>query len=353
MLKNKLAKKFLGLSLLCFSFGFLSPVVLAQANILNVYVWTAYLPQDVVKQFRKETGIRVNISEYDSNETMYAKIKASPDAGYDIIFPSNYFIHRMRKQNMLHIIDKDKLPNLQYINRDLLRKPFDPNNEFSIPYLCSITGIVINTDYLDNKNITSWQDLWQERFRDKLLVLDDMREVFSIALLTLGYSINDTNPDHIKEAYLKLKTLLPNVKIFNSDVEQNIYIDEDAIVGMGWNGDINLSLAENPKLKFIYPKEGFVMSIDCLAITKNAPHLENAYKFINFLMRPDIAKKISEEIGYPSPNLAAIKLLPKDMQNNPLLNPSSELLKRGQLQDATDEVLPLYEKYWEKLKIGE
>ena len=326
--------------------------ILAQNNVVNVYSWTAYIPEEVIKEFTKETGIRVNLSEYDSNETMYAKLKASSRAGYDIILPSNYFIHRMLKQNMLHKIDKTKITNFKYLNPDLLNKEYDPNNYYSIPYLCSMTGLVVNSDYIDPKTTPSWQDLWQERFRDKLLILDDMREVFSIAMLTLGYSINDTNPEHIKAAYLKLKTLKPNIKIFNSDIEQNIYIDEDAVIGMGWNGDINLSKIENPKLAFIYPKEGFVLSIDCLAITKNAPHLENAYKLINFLLRPEIAKKISLSVGYSTPNLGAINLLPKEIQENPIINPSKEILAHSQLQADVDEVLPLYEKYWEMLKIS-
>ena len=326
---------------------------LAQPNIVNVYSWTAYIPQQVVKQFTKETGIRVNLSEYDSNETMYAKLRASSQAGYDIVLPSNYFVHRMLSQNMLIPIDKSKISNFKYLNPTLLNKPFDPNNTYSIPYLASITGIVVNKDYIDPKTTQSWQSLWQERFRDRLLILDDMREVFSMALLTLGYSINDTNPEHIRAAYLKLKALTPNIKIFNSDIEQNIYVDEDAVIGMGWNGDINLSKMENPKLEFIYPQEGFVISLDCLVITKNAKHLENAYRFINFLLRPDIAKQVSLEVGYTSPNLGAIKLMSKAEQENPVMNPSAKILSHSTMQEDVGKQLPLYEKYWEMLKIGD
>lgn len=346
-------KKYTSL-LLVIGILFLIPkTIIAKTPTVNVYVWTAYLPTEVIREFTKETGIRVNLSEYDSNETMYAKLRASSDTGYDVIFPSSYFVRRMRQQDMLHKLDKDTLPNFKYLNPIWLNKSFDNNNDYSIPYLTTITGIVVNSDYIDPKSIKNWQDLWQERFRDKLLVLDDMREVFSIALLTLGYQINDTNPKHIEEAYLKAKTLLPNTKIFNSDVEQNIYIDEDAVVGLGWNGDINLSQQENPKLQFIYPKEGFTISLDCVAIAKNAPNLVNAHKFINFLMRPDIAKIISLELGYPSPNTGAIKLMPKELQKNPIFNPDPEVIKHGQIQTDVDSVLPIYEKYWELLKIGE
>jgi spermidine/putrescine transport system substrate-binding protein len=325
----------------------------AVSEILNIYIWNAYLPTSVIKQFTKETGIKVNVSQYDSNEAMYAKLKASPQVGYDLILPSNYIIERMKRQNMLHEIDKQKLPNFKYINHTFLNKSYDPQNQYSIPYLLSITGILVNTDYVDANKIKSWQDLWQDRFHNQLLILDDMRDVFAMAFLTLGYPVNDTNQEHIKEAYLKLKKLMPNVKIFNSDVEQSIYIDEDATIGMAWNGDANMSKKENPKLEFIYPKEGFVIAIDCLAIPKAGKNLENAYKFINFLLRPDIASKVSLKIGYPTTILKANKLLPKEMQKNPLINPPEEILRLGQIQTDIDEVLPTYEKYWELLKIND
>jgi spermidine/putrescine transport system substrate-binding protein len=183
-------------------------------------------------------------------------------------------------------------------------------------------------------------------------MLDDMRSVFSMAMLTLGYSINDTNPEHVREAYLKLKSLLPNIKLFNSDSADNLFIDEDIIIGMNFNGDTFRDLAENPNLKYIYPKEGFVIWIDNIAIPKGAPHLQNAYKFINFLLRPDIAKEIALVQHYSSPNLAAAKLLPQDWRENPIFNPDPEILKRGQSQLDLGNADAIFGKYWEMLKIG-
>ena len=330
-----------------------STPILAAKNVVNIYAWSGYVPDKVIQQFTKETGIQVNLSEYDSNETMYAKLKAS-SAGYDIIIPSSYFVERMHKQDMLQKLDKTKLPNFNNLNSALLHKPYDLENDYSIPYLWGTTGIVINSNYFKDNEITSWNDLWDPKFKDQLMMLSDIREVFGMALLTLGYHADDTNPEHIKQAYFKLKQLLPNIKIFNSDAEQTIYIDEDAVIGMGYNGDIHLTQLENPDIKFIYPKEGFTIWIDCLVIVKNAPHLQNAYKFMNFILRPDIAKEISEEIGYSTPNKAATKLMSKEEQNNPVINPDAKTLMRGELQtDAGAEALPLLSKYWEKLKIGE
>jgi spermidine/putrescine transport system substrate-binding protein len=254
-------------------FLLVSTSVHASDNTLNVYNWSDYMPDDVISQFEKETGIQVNYTTYDSNETMYAKLKADPDAGYDVIVPSSYFVDRMARQNMLQSFDKSQMPNFKYLNPALLNKPFDPGNNYSLPYFWGSTAIVVNTRYFPANSITSWADLWKPQYKDQVLMLDDTREVFSMALISLGYSANDTNPDHIKQAYEKLLTLMPNIKVFNQEAAKAMYIDEDATLGMGYSGDIYEANKENPDLQYVYPKEGFVIWIDCLAIPKGAPHL--------------------------------------------------------------------------------
>lgn len=325
---------------------------LAFAKEVNIYIWAGYLPTSVIEQFTKETGIKINLAEFDSNETLFAKLKTSPKAGYDIIVPSSYYVDRMQRQGMLYKIDKNRLSNFKYLNPAFLHKPFDPNNDFSIPYIWGSTGIVINKKYFDSKTINKWSDFWEPRFADQLMVLDDMQEAFSMALITLGYSINDRDPKHIYEAYLKLNSLMPNIKIFTSDSEKNIYIDEDVSVGMGWSGDIFDARQENNDLEYIYPADGFVIWLDCLAIAKNAPHVEQAYALINFILRPDIAKQISLETGYSLPNSAAVKLLPKDMQNDPIANPEAKVIAKGQFQQDLGDSVELYAKYWDALKTG-
>ncbi len=322
-------------------------------KILNVYNWSGYISDDVLNQFEKETGIHVNYTTYDSNETMYAKLKADPDAGYDMVVPSTYFIDRMYKQGMLQKIDRSKIPNFKNLNPALLNKAFDPHNQYSIPYFWSTTGIVINTQYYPAGSITNWSDLWKGQYKDQLLILDDVREAFSMALITLGYSANDVDPAHIKAAYLKLRQLLPNVRLFNDEAAASIYIDEDAVLGMGWNGDIYMANKENPKVKFLYPKGGYVLSLDSMAIPRGARHVENAYKFINFILRPDIAMQISMATGYASPNLAAQKLMPKALAQNEITYPDAATLARGEVQtDVGPAANAIYEKYWELLKIG-
>lgn len=345
-----------GLFFLCFVFWYgFTPLLFAldEKKILNLYTWSGVIPDFIIQQFEKETGIKVNFSTYDSNEVLYAKLKTSKNPGYDVIEPSADYIDRMRNQNMLEKLDKNKLSHFSNLNPILLNQPYDPQNNYSVPFIWGTTGIFFNKNYFsDNNNITHWSDLWDKKYVDKLLLLDDSREVFAIALHSLGFSGNDSNPEHIKQAYVKLKELLPNIKIFSSAV-LSILIDEDATIGTVWNGDIFKASQENKALQFIYPNDRFSIWIDNFAIPKGAPHRDNAYQFINFMLRAEVANKIALDNHFPTANLAAQKLLPAAIQHNPIVYPPETILKRGEVQKSVgEEALVLYEKYWELLKMG-
>lgn len=332
---------------------FAMPLAFANDNIVNIYTWSGEIPRSVIVQFEKETGIKVNYSTFESNEIMYAKLRAAKNPGYDLVEPSSYYIDRMRRQSMLTPLNRSRLPNFKNIDPDFLDKPYDPTSEFSVPFIWGITGIFLNKDYFSGTNVACWDNLLDKKYLNQLMLLDDAREVFSMALRSLGYSINDRNPDHIKQAYLKLKTFMPNVKLFNSDAIISLLIDEDATIGMSWNGDMYKASLENSKLQFVYPNNGYEIWVDNFAMLKDAPHPDNAYKFLNFLMRPEIAKAVSLNINYSTANLAARKLMPADIQNNPALYPSHEVLAQGEFEtDVGDQASALFEKYWEQLKIG-
>ncbi len=343
---------FLRISIFFLTFIFVQ-TLFATENIVNVYTWADEIPHTLINQFEKETGIKVNYSTFDSNEIMYAKIRAITHTGYDLVEPSSYYIDRMHRLNMLEPLDKKKLSNYKNLDPTFLNAPYDPNSLYSIPFIWGITGIFMNKEYFPTNVTTQWNDLVDKKYLNQLMFLDDAREVFSVALRMLGYSINDANPEHIKQAYLKLKTLMPNVKLFNSDAIISLLIDEDATIGMAWNGDLFKAKLENSKLQFVYPKDGFEIWVDNFAILKGAPHLENAYQFLNFLMRADVAKTASLSVNYSTANLAAKNLMPPDIKNNPTLYPPAAILKNGEFQtDVDDKSYALLEKYWEKLKIG-
>lgn len=325
----------------------------AQSTVLNIYAWGGEVPDFVLRKFEKESGIKVNFSTYENNEVMFAKLRTSKNVGYDIVMPSGYFVSRMRKQDMLQPLDKSKLPNWKNLNPDFLHPSYDPDSSYAIPYIWGVTGIFVNNnDYAPN-SIKKWSDLWDKRFTNELMLIDDMREVFGMALISIGYSPNETNPEHIKAAYLKLSELMKNVKVFSSDTLISIMIDEDATVGMAWNGDVYKASIENTHLKFIVPQEGAVKWMDNFVIPKGAPHVDAAHAFLNFVMRADVAKDIALYSHYPTANKAGWKLLPDKVKNDPIAYPSSEVLHRAQLQeDLPPEVLAVYEKYWNELKMG-
>lgn len=323
------------------------------ANVVNVYAFGEEIPDSVLAQFEKETGIKVNYSSYETNEVMYSKLRAAVNPGYDIVEPSSYYIDRMRHQNMLEKLDKTRLSDYKNLDPIFLNNRYDPHSEYSIPFVWGITGIFMNNGYFLSGEIKRWSDLFNKKYFNQLMILDDPREAFSMALLMLGYSINDTNPSHIKQAYLKLRTLMPNIRLFNTDAVASILIDEDAAIGIAWNGDLARARTENSQLNFVYPSEGFEIWVDNFALLKTAPHRDNAYAFLNFLMRPDIAKKVSMEISYSTANLAAKNLLPEKIKNDPVLYPSSDVLKKGEFEvDIGDSTYALLEKYWEQLKMG-
>ncbi len=322
------------------------------AAVVNVYVWGGEIPKASIHQFEKETGIKVNFSTYDSNETLYAKLKASNKAIYDVILPSAYFVERMKKQNMLMPLMHDKLPNLIHLDSSFKNHDYDPNNQYSIPLTWGVTGIFYNKHHIQ-KPPTNWASLWDKRFRNQLMILDDARELFGIALMKLHYSPNDTNPEHIKAAYEALLNLLPNVKLFANEGIQSNMIDEDALLGVAWNGDALKAHLENPQIQFKFPTEGVVLWIDCLAIPKNPPHLREAYEFINFMLKPQSAEQIALHEGHAITNKTAIQHLPEAIKNNPLIYPLKETLNHAFVQrDVGQDTMKRYNQYWQTLKLS-
>lgn len=342
----------IALTLLFFLFPF--PLIVYSApKVLNVYAWTGEIPDEVIRQFEAETGIKVNFSTYENNEIMYAKLRATKQPGYDLVMPSSYFVDRMRRQKLLETLDKSKLPNLKNLNPAFAHPVYDPKSEYSVPLIWGITGMFYNDQYVKPGSVKKWSDLWSKQFYNQIMLLDDTREVFSMALLSLGYSPNDRDPEHIKQAYLKLKELMKNVKVFSTDTVVSIIIDDDATVGMAWNGDVFKASRENPHATFVFPEEGFVIWVDTFAIPKTAPHKDAAYTFLNFMLRPDIARAVAVYTHFPITNATAQKLLPEEIRNNPTIYPSKEVMKHGQFQvDIGDDTLALYEKYWEELKMS-
>ncbi|WP_319544216.1 extracellular solute-binding protein [uncultured Pseudodesulfovibrio sp.] len=321
----------------------------AGSGELYLYIWSEYIPDEVVENFTKETGIKVHLSTYDSNEAMYAKIKLAGD-GYDLIVPSSDYVSLMRQQGLLLPLNKAKLANFANLSPKFLNKSFDPENTYSVPYMWGSTSITVNTGMLGNGAVNSITDLWKPEMNGRLLLPNEPREAFALALMKLGYSINETDPAHLEEAYQELKKLIPMVRVFDSDSPKQALLAGEVMVGVVWNGEAFIVNQENPEFAYIYPPEGLSLWVDSLCIPKGAKNLDEAHAFLNYLMRPDVAATISTEMGYSTPNAAAMDLIPEAVRNNPIVYPSEEDMARGEFQDYLGETMKLYDEYWVKLK---
>ena len=320
------------------------------AEKLYIYNWTEYIPNSLLQKFTKETGIEVVYSTFESNEEMYSKMKLTNGGGYDLIFPSSYYIEKMAKEGMLAKLDKTKLVNFTQITPSLLNNNFDPENQYSLPYVYGLTGIGINSAEIDPKAVTSWADLWNSKYKGKILLTADSREVFHIALLLKGFSPNTTEDKEIESAYHLLQKLIPNVQSFNSDSPDVPYVQGEVSLGMIWNGSAFRAHKENPDIQFIYPREGVIIWMDNYAIPKNAEHKEAAYKFIDFMLRPESAKEVIETMGFSMPNEGVKALLEPTDVNDLTLFPPQEQIEKGVFQEDVGDAIDIYEKYWHLLK---
>ena len=336
--------------LLCGLCIFMMATAQAKNKILRVAAYGGEIPISLIKKFEAKTGIKVNFTNFESNENLLIKLESSHQKLYDVITPSNYYIPRLEHFKMIQALDKRKLKHLNDI--DSFFMPSSQAPLFGVPFVWGATIIFYNDRYIQNPPF-HWVDFWNTHFKDQLLLIDDTREVFSMAMLSLGLNPNDGDANHIKSAYKALLKLSPNIKLFSSDALTLIITDEDAIVGMAWNGDIFKVRTENKHVQYIYPSEGYVLWEECFAIPANAEHINEAYQFINFMTEAKNSAEMTRVMHFPVTNLKAKQYLPKSLSEDKLLFPSKETLSKGTLQlDPLEENIRLYNSYWELFKIS-
>ncbi len=322
----------------------------AADKVLNLYIWSEYLPEEVLAAFTKETGIKVNISTYDSNEAMYAKIKLV-GKGYDLVVPSSDFVGLMRREGLLAPIDTKKIPNFKLIEPRFTNQSFDPGNQYSVPYMWGSTAIAVNTKLVPAETVRTMADLWRPELKGRLLLPNDAREVLGMGLKSLGYSINETNPEHLRQAYEKVQALIPGVRVFDSDSPKQALLSGEVAAGLVYSGEAYVANGENEAIRYVYPAEGFTLWLDSFCLPKGAKNIEAAHAFLDFILRPQVSAVISKEMGYSSPNGKVFDFLPAEMRANPIVNPPAQDVARGEFLDSLDDkTLKLYEGYWVKLK---
>ncbi len=270
---------------------------------LNVLNWSSYIPDEVIRNFEKETGIKVNYSTYSSNEELLAKVSSAKKGTYDLIFPSDYMIEIMKNRELLERIDKTKLSNYRNLNEKYLGLPFDENNDYSLPFLYATVVIAVNKEYI-KEEIKSYNDLLNSKYKNDIVLIDDQRMIIGMSLLANGYDMNSINKKELKTAQNWLEKLKPNIKAYDSDSPKNFLITGEAYIGCIWDAEAKLAKQENSNIEIIKPKEGIGISLDNYAIPKGAKHISEAYKFINYILDKDVTHKILEGYPYNSVNIA-------------------------------------------------
>lgn len=322
------------------------------SGVVYVYNWGEYMDPEVPKDFEKETGIKVVYDEFETNEIMYPKVAAGA-ASYDLICPSDYMIAKMIDNDLLQPINFDHIPNAKNIDETYMKQSegFDPGNKYSIPYCWGTVGILYNKTMVDDP-VRSWKILWDDKYKDSILMQDSVRDAFMVAEKILGYDINTTDEDEVKEAADLLIKQKPLVQAYVIDQVRDKMIGGEAALGVIYSGEAIFTKRENPDLEYVIPEEGTNVWIDSWVIPKDAKNVGNAEKFLDYLCRGDVAEKNFEYITYSTPNKAARDLIDDpDIKNSTVAFPTADMLKNSEVYTYIgDDGDALYNKYWEKVK---
>ena len=322
---------------------------------LNVYNWGEYISNgsddsvDVVDAFEKLTGIHVNYTTFDSNESLYAKMKSGA-ADYDVIIPSDYMVAKMISEGMLKPLNYDNIPNFRNIYPEYRNADYDPQNAYTVPYMLCTTGIIYNTTMVD-KAPTSWADLWDEQYAGNILMFNNRRDAYAIAAFKSGRSINPESPEEVDEVVEELKAQKPLVQAYVMDEIFDKMIGGEAAIGVYYSGDAITMIDDNPDLAWVFPEEGSVLSVDSMAIPATSEHQEAAEMFINFMCETDIGKANAEYIGYTTPLENVWEVLDDDLKESEIAYPPEELAAKEKVFTAlSDEVNNELDVKWSEMK---
>ncbi|MDR2899342.1 MAG: spermidine/putrescine ABC transporter substrate-binding protein [Clostridiales bacterium] len=315
---------------------------------LNLLTWEGYVPADVVQKFEEETGIKINYSAANDNESMIAKIQADKSA-FDIIILSDYVIPTMISEGLIGELDRTKLPNFGNIDPAFQGQACDPDNKYTIPYTASAAIIAYDSAALDFVPV-GYEDFWRPELKNSVVLLDGDRDVIGFTLQTLGYSVNDTDPAHLAEAQAKLLELKPNVIGFDANTPHNMLISGEAKIGYMFGSQVTEAMAQKDTIDFVYPEEGLGSYIDNVVMAAEAPNAENAYTFLNFILDGENSAAISNAIFYTNCNTAAKEFLSEDFKNNATINIPQEFAAKMESYGDLGEARSLYTDVWTVFK---
>ncbi len=328
----------------------------AAGEVVNVYNWGQYISDgsdgyiDVNAAFEEATGIKVNYMTFDSNESLYTKLKTGGST-YDVIIPSDYMIARLISENMLLPLDFANIPNYQYIDDAYKNTDYDPDNVYSVPYTWGTVGIIWNSRYVDEADTGSWDLLWNQKYSGKILMFDNPRDAFGVSELLLGYSLNTADETELRAAAYKLMAQKPLVQSYVMDQIYDKMERGEAWIAPYYAGDYLMMSAENEDLRFYFPQEGYNLFIDAMCIPSCCANKSAAEAYINFLCSPEISGQNLEYLGYSTPESAAKEYMDPAVTGSDIAYPDGETLSRGQSFSCLDTATTqLMDSLWLEVK---
>ncbi len=297
----------------------LAPPASASARVVNLFAWTEYVPQVVIDGFTRETGIKVNYETFSSGEEMMAKM-LSGSASYDVIQPPDYIAEALIQAGLLRRLDLKLLPHLGNILPEFLHLAHDPTQSYTVPYMTGTVGIVVNSQVV-KEPILGFKDVFQPKYAGRIVVLNDNREMVTWALYLLGLHANDLTHENIARVKPILARWFKLVRVFDSDSPKTELLNGDVDLGVVWSGEAAILFQESPKFKYIIPSEGVHEFVDVVAIPSGSAHVAEAHAFIDYLLRAEVSKQISDAFPYTNPNGAARRLLSPQQLANPASYP--------------------------------
>ena len=330
-----------------------APTVKGSADQLYIYTWAGYTDNALLDRFAEKTGVRVVADVFSSNEEMLARVQAGGARAYSIIYPSDYMVVQMTELGLLSPLDQSSLGGLDRLRKQFQNPVYDPGNRYSVPLSWGTTGLIYNTEQLKEAP-EDWNYLWQHKqeLAKRMTLASDVREVMGAALRMLGYSLNSTNQEQVKQAYEKLVELKPAIASFTTDAWRPQMLTGDLKVAMCYSSDANEVISDNDKLKYVVPKSGSSLWTDTLVIPKGSPNPEAAYKWINFMLQPDVAASLVERLSFSTPSEDAFSLLPPEVRENDILFPSEAVLKKCEGVAPVGKFMEVYDRYWTQLTSG-
>lgn len=320
-------------------------------EVVNIFNWGEYIDEGLIKKFEKENGIKVNYETFSTNEDMYVKVK-SGGSSYDLLIPSDYMIEKLLKEDLLQPLELDKIPNIDKLMPTFRDLEYDPGYKYSVPYFWGTVGILYNTTMVDDV-VDSWDILWNEKYANKILMLDSQRDSLAVSLKRLGYSMNTRSESELQEAKAELIKQKPLVLAYVVDEIKDKMLAGEGALALAWSGDaMEVSLHANQDIyQYVVPKEGSNFWVDAMVIPRNAKNPDAAHKFINFMTDPVNSAANSEYIGYSSPNQEALALLPEEMVNNPTAYPPQEIIDNCEIFKDPGDFVGVYNRIWTEVTI--